>query len=418
MSSATEPKVLSDMARSVQGTQKREETLEPCMCFPLSTLCLTPQHSLQARLDGQDTLFLSDECLVQTTPQLNFALRTRLKELFPRTGPLSLLLLHVSQLDQPALTSSTEPVRQRGRYHVTQNVLMQVLNSMQRAIRHHDQLLLEEGVGAAMLFPSVDEQGIQNIIERVYSSICLLQAETIVPPLVRVTDIVLGYGTSQPQNTSHLDTEQMIEALLASAGRVVHRLVLRPALSHSLWGTMPSVEPLAAFSASQLPDSDQAQATAQPVLDDDDNTEYVPDSSDEQRSPMLNNLSNLPNLPPYVPPTIHRQSARRKALPVVTDTVHQTPASATMADASSASPIPFLRLPTSLSPRLKHLIPYDIAQQLQCAPVGRDHHRLTVAMADPTDHGAIQRLKEVTGMTIFPVSCEVDALLMLLTERW
>jgi hypothetical protein len=80
--------------------------------------------------------------------------------------------------------------------------------------------------------------------------------------------------------------------------------------------------------------------------------------------------------------------------------------------------IPFMQLPSRLPQRLKQLIPYDLALDIRCAPVGRDHNRLTVAMAHPNDVHAIQRLREMTGMTIFPVSCEANALETLLKNGW
>ena len=82
------------------------------------------------------------------------------------------------------------------------------------------------------------------------------------------------------------------------------------------------------------------------------------------------------------------------------------------------SGIPFMQLPSRLPQRLKQLIPYEHALEIRCAPVGRDHNRLTVAMAHPLDVHAIQRLREITGMTIFPVSCEAKALETLLTNGW
>ena len=83
-----------------------------------------------------------------------------------------------------------------------------------------------------------------------------------------------------------------------------------------------------------------------------------------------------------------------------------------------ASGIPFMQLPTRLPQRLKQLIPYQLALEIRCAPVGRDHNRLTVAMGHPSDIHAIQRLHDITGMTIFPVSCEANALETLLKNGW
>jgi hypothetical protein len=39
-------------------------------------------------------------------------------------------------------------------------------------------------------------------------------------------------------------------------------------------------------------------------------------------------------------------------------------------------------------------------------------------MADPRDSEAVCRLAEATGMVVFPVSCEVDLLDLLLARGW
>ena len=77
-----------------------------------------------------------------------------------------------------------------------------------------------------------------------------------------------------------------------------------------------------------------------------------------------------------------------------------------------------MQLPSQLPKRLKHLIPHPLALELRCAPVGRDHGRLTIAMADPMNTKALDRLKEITGLTIFAVSCAEEALNTLLANKW
>jgi hypothetical protein len=77
-----------------------------------------------------------------------------------------------------------------------------------------------------------------------------------------------------------------------------------------------------------------------------------------------------------------------------------------------------MQLPAQLPARLKQLIPYSLALEIRCAPVGRDHNRLTVAMADPTNTESIRQLCEATGLSIFPVSCDVPALDTLLANGW
>ena len=80
--------------------------------------------------------------------------------------------------------------------------------------------------------------------------------------------------------------------------------------------------------------------------------------------------------------------------------------------------VPYMQLPVKLPPHLKQLIPYQIALELSCVPVGRDHHCLTVAMADPSNISALRSLRVVTGLAIFPVSCDVAALNALLRNKW
>jgi len=80
--------------------------------------------------------------------------------------------------------------------------------------------------------------------------------------------------------------------------------------------------------------------------------------------------------------------------------------------------IPFLHLPEKLPAHLTQLIPHYLACELRCAPVGRDHHALTVAMADPLDIEKRSRLQSVTGMTIFPVACKEEDLDALLANTW
>ena len=80
--------------------------------------------------------------------------------------------------------------------------------------------------------------------------------------------------------------------------------------------------------------------------------------------------------------------------------------------------VPFMRLPEDVPPRLRQLIPYQLAVELRCAPVGRHHHTLTVAMADPLNVASAQRLHDATGLIIFPVACEEKDLDGLLSKAW
>ncbi len=66
--------------------------------------------------------------------------------------------------------------------------------------------------------------------------------------------------------------------------------------------------------------------------------------------------------------------------------------------------IPYLEiLPHQLPIRMKRLISADLAQELRCYPLGCERDKLTVAMLNPQDQQALERLHQETGMRIFPV---------------
>ncbi len=66
--------------------------------------------------------------------------------------------------------------------------------------------------------------------------------------------------------------------------------------------------------------------------------------------------------------------------------------------------IPYLSLlPRQLSSSVTHLVSLQLAQELNCYPVGRERNMLTVAMSNPQDNQALKRLQKETGLHIFPV---------------
>jgi hypothetical protein len=307
-------------------TAQQQIAAEPCYCNPLSSL-----HTDLSREAKQET-----DLLVLAAPELNSRVRARLQELLARIEILSIVLLHVSHVEPPPIVPPSQLPPRRQHYHAPEGLLDQLMVNVRRVIRDDDQVLLQPGSGAALLLPHVDSRGAYRILERIYHSLDLLQAETVIPPLTRETHIVLGGGSYPEQGRT-------LEQLLYATGAVAHHLILRPALALQRGSTTSAVE--------------------------EDNTIYE----------HINKTMQADKISP---------------------------------------PAPFMHLPRVLSQHLKRLIPYHMAQELRCAPVGRDQHRLTVAMVDPTNGKALRLLAEQTGMTIFPVSCEEEALQALLAKRW
>ena len=292
------------------------QELDCCRCEPCSSL--------------HDDHGVEYEQTVLLPVALKEQLHTVLGDLFPRSTPLSVLVLHLSQ--QEYAHSAAQPERRC--YHAPSGLLQQVMTNVRRVIRVGDQQIVHENVGAAIIFPDVDQHGVQGILERVYRRIDLLQAETVVPPLTRETTIILGVGSYPAAGPS-------LDELLSQMGCVARRLILRPVIASYV---------------------SQSPSTSQERLDSP--VQQLDQSGEEQ--------------------------------PVV----------------------PFMELPPRLPQRLKDLVPYHLAQELHCAPVGQEHHCLTVAMIDPGNRESIRRLQIETGMRIFPVSCIVEDLDALLAKRW
>ena len=73
--------------------------------------------------------------------------------------------------------------------------------------------------------------------------------------------------------------------------------------------------------------------------------------------------------------------------------------------------IPYLTfLPSRPPRRALQVVSTRLAQELRCYPVGRERNMLTVAMLNPQDNQALERLRQETGLFIFPVLTHPEAL--------
>jgi hypothetical protein len=115
----------------------------------------------------------------------------------------------------------------------------------------------------------------------------------------------------------------------------------------------------------------------------------------------------------------YKSGAHAERTSVHPDPMQERESNVTPADRRWAIPsMDLFDLPRVLPPRLTRLLPRDLACELRCVPIGRSSHDLTVAMADPTNSDSVRRLEAVTGMTIFPVSCDEDDLNIFLRANW
>ena len=73
--------------------------------------------------------------------------------------------------------------------------------------------------------------------------------------------------------------------------------------------------------------------------------------------------------------------------------------------------IPYLSLlPQKLPVGVQRLVNPSLALELRCFPIGRERNMLTVAMQNPQDNEALNRLHEETGLLIFPVLAHPETL--------
>jgi len=71
-----------------------------------------------------------------------------------------------------------------------------------------------------------------------------------------------------------------------------------------------------------------------------------------------------------------------------------------------------------VDPKLIRLMPADLATKHVVLPLKREGRTLTIAMADPTDHGLLEDLKFITRYDLFPVIAGEFTLRMLIERHY
>src|SRR2546421_2364256 len=100
--------------------QSGSPALEQCHCLQLSSLQAVP-------LQDQAEVALDHHKVTPASPELNALIRAKLEHFFPRSTPLGLLLLHVSQLEHITIHPQSALLHKRQRLHASASFLEQVL---------------------------------------------------------------------------------------------------------------------------------------------------------------------------------------------------------------------------------------------------------------------------------------------------
>ncbi len=75
---------------------------------------------------------------------------------------------------------------------------------------------------------------------------------------------------------------------------------------------------------------------------------------------------------------------------------------------ATALGVPYARLPSPLPINCRRAISRELASELRAVPIGYAHAKLTMAMEHPGDTQSVERLRQATGHTIFPVLAAAD----------
>jgi hypothetical protein len=106
---------------------------------------------------------------------------------------------------------------------------------------------------------------------------------------------------------------------------------------------------------------------------------------------------------------ISRKAPRH--LPALPNTTHTAEGDNELPELARKLGIPYLSLlPQKLPAGVQRLVNPSLAQELRCFPIGRERNTLTVAMQNPQDNEALNRLHQETGLLIFPVLAHPETL--------
>ena len=241
-------------------------------------------------------------------------------------------------------------------------VMQLVADKIRTAIRRDDIVDVHESTGIAILLRGGGVIGARAVMARLKD---MLQESPA--PTRHKLHLSLGYSAIEIDGTADCD-----ESLVRTAWktRAVVTSVLHPAQSGAGFGGQHPGPVLVA--ASLFPDESAAI------------------------------VAEGHSAPPAVAPPPTGRSGPRSRISLITS----PPARADLEQLRKRAQtlgVPLAEVPTRLPSSCRRVIRRELAVELQAVPIGRTRGVLTVAMNDPQDSVAVVRLRDATGMTIFPV---------------
>lgn len=296
------------------------------------------------------------------------------------------------------------PATGEGRCAVTFDPVVERIRTL---IRAGDVIEVDAADGIGIVLHGAEIEGARAVFMRLRDALC-----SPIPP--RGPDevavpVALGYAASSSfagctpgaeamRSAAHVDADgAMVSSLEAMSAAVLDaawtpRTVLT--LTLPMRGTRPTPPDAHTRYGRRMEDEQeqtnggmQAQESDRPVL--------------EQSAPMGNACGAAEG-------EAHRRTAQRGHLRLVASQQVTLPEIEAMRSLARAMGVPFVRIPAHLSRSCRSILHPTIACELRAVPIGRTRGVLTIAMHDPTDTEALQRLQTLIGLSIFPVLAAPD----------
>jgi hypothetical protein len=244
--------------------------------------------------------------------------------------------------------------------------LGQVTARLRPLLRRTDVVEVEEGVAIGVLLPGADADGVRAVHQRLIHAFDQCAQTNATGAAVGTLRLAMGYASAAVVEGASIPAVAREMVSIASVPRLM--LVL-------------------SISATRFPRA----------VTEEDSASTLPagESRPERRAGTRHRLRLLPPEIGVGAAVEARETLRQHA-----DTLG----------------VPYVALPTHVSHGLRCIINAPLARELRAVPIGRTRGVLTVAMQNPGDIAAMQRLAAATGLTIFPVLAAADELDRALAE--
>lgn len=279
-----------------------------------------------------------------------------------------------------------------------------VVDRIRELIRRSDMVEVDAADGIGIVLYDIDSQGTRAVFMRLRDALC-----TPIPPHgpgeVSVA-MAFGYAASSSVSGRNSAAEETSSAWREEASTAGSSLeVISRAMLHTAWQphivltlTLPALASAAQPAKRTRARRDTGMETAGALPKH--RTKEVEPSSSTQAAQASDAADTDAALPQFV--------TRHGYLRVVASHQVTLPEIEALRALARVMKVPFVRMPAHIPNACRTVVQPAVACELRAVPIGRTGGTLTIAMHDPSDAAAIQRLRALTGLNIFPVLAAPD----------